>query len=72
MELAKSSEAGHDFHAFLDTVNREIYFEHLIVLIKISIFGARYRLSYRMEKNPYRCIVPPLLFKALPNTYQCS
>ncbi len=35
MELAQSSEAGHDFHAFLDTVNREIYLEHLIVLIKI-------------------------------------
>ncbi len=50
--------------AFLDTVNREIYLEHLIVLMKISIFGARYRLSYRMEKNrdisPYRFIIPPL------------
>ncbi len=52
-----------DFHAFLDAVNREIYLVHLIVLMKISIFGARYRLSYRMEKNrdisPYRFIVHP-------------
>ncbi len=54
-----------DLHAFLDAVNREIYLEHLIVLMKISILGARYRLSYRMEKNrdisPYRFIVPPLI-----------
>lgn len=33
--------AGHDFHTFLDAVNREIYLEHLIVLIEISIFGTR-------------------------------
>ncbi len=33
--------AGHDFHAFLDAVNRKIYLEHLIVLIEISIFGTR-------------------------------
>ncbi len=55
---------GHDFHAFLDAVNREIYLEHLIVLIEISIFGTRCWFSYRMEKNhkisPYRFIVPPL------------
>ncbi len=42
---------GRDLNAFLDAVNREIYLEQLIVLIKISIFGARYRFSYRMEKN---------------------
>ncbi len=56
---------GRDFRAFLDAVNREIYLEHLIALIKISIFGARYRFSYRMEKDrhisPYRFIVPPLV-----------
>ncbi len=34
---------GRDFHAFLDAVNREIYLEYLVVFIKISIFGARYR-----------------------------
>ncbi len=56
---------GHDFHAFLNAGSREIYLERLIVLIKISIFGAIYRFSYRMEKDndisPYRFIVPPLI-----------
>ncbi len=50
--------------SFLDAVNREIYLEHLIILIKILIFGTRYRFSYRMSKNrdilPNRLIVPPL------------
>ncbi len=56
---------GRDFPAFLDAGSREIYLECLIVVIKISIFGAWYRFSYRMEKDndisPYRFIVPPLL-----------
>ncbi len=54
-----------DFHAFLDTVNREIYLERLIVFIKISKFGSKYQYSYRKETDrdisPYRFIEPPLL-----------
>ncbi len=52
---------GCDFNAFLDAGSREIYLERLLVLIKISIFGARYRFSYCMEKDndisPYRFII---------------
>ncbi len=55
--------------------NREIYLEHLIILIKISVFGARYRFSYRTEKNrdisPYRFIVPPIL-KTVHKAHQQS
>ncbi len=57
---------GHDLPGFLDAVNREIYLQHLVVLIKLSIFGTRYRFPYRMEKNrdmsPYRFIAPPLIY----------
>ncbi len=56
---------GFDFHAFLDAGCREIRNKCLIVLIKILIFGARYRFSYRMEKEKdislYRYFVPALL-----------
>ncbi len=63
-----------DLHAFLEAVKREIYLEHLIVLIKILIFGTKYWFSYRMEKNhdisTYRFIVPPVMcVRACIHTY---
>ncbi len=67
MELAQSpSDFGKKLEMarlWFPHIFREIYLEHIIVLIKLSIFGARYRFSYRMEKDrdisPHRCIVPP-------------
>ncbi len=49
--FGKKLEMARDFQAFLDAVKREIYLKHIIVSVKISIFGGRYRFSYRIEMN---------------------